>query len=278
MGGRVGRRRGARSADRPGGLGPRRARGTSGGPSAVAGARHHRVGRGPRGHAPGRRGAGAGQPVGSRWRGGPRRERRPARARHLPGARRRRHLRSRRRSRARRGAGPGDRGRADDRARIAAGCRRPRRLHLGHHRQAQGRRAHSRVPAGGHLVAARSLGVGSCGPAGAQPAAVPRPRALRRPLRDLGRRRVGCRVRPLRRVRRPRGGTGQHHVLRRPDDVSPTRRIGPGAPAGRVARLRLGLGASRRRTVEPPGGGGRTGARALRHDRDAADAVQPARR
>ena len=159
----------------------------------------------------------------SAWpRGGPCRGRCHSRAGPLPGGRTRRPLRSRNDGRQHRAAVPrGRAGAAGHSARGAARRRRPHRLHLRHHRQAQGRHPHARVAAGGHHVAARGLGVERDGPPRPLSAAVPRARSVRRTLRHPRRRRLRRRVRSLRREGCPRCGIGQHHVLRRPHHVPP---------------------------------------------------------
>ena len=135
---------------------------------------------------------------------------------------------------------PSARGRAVPGA--AAGRRRAHRLHLGHHGKAQGRRSHACVAPGRRLGAARGVGMGAGGPPRPVPPALPRPRALCRPLRHPGRRRDRRRLRSLRRDCDPRRRAGEHAVLRRPDHVPPAGRVGTGVRARRAAPVRLGLG------------------------------------
>ena len=134
-------------------------------------------------------------------------------------------------------------------------CRRPHRLHLGHHRAAQGSGAHPRLAAGRRRRAGPGLGLAERRPPPAGPAALPRARAGRRPLRHAGRRRLGRGLRPLR-----RGGDrrcGRRRVGRPCSSACPPCTTGlaasgrAGAP-GRAAPLRVRLGPSGRRAVARP--------------------------
>ena len=155
--------------------------------------------------------------------------------------------------------------------------RRTDRLHLGHHGKAEGSRAHPRVTFGGRVLPGVGLGLGARGPPHPVPAPVPRARPVRRALRHARGRRLRRAVRPLRRGRRPR---------RRRSDAStmffgvPTmyHRLAATGRSGDLAALRLCVSGSaplaadlwhrlaRRR---------REGPRALRHDRDAVDPLEP---
>ena len=131
------------------------------------------------------------------------------------------------------------------RPRAAARRRRADRLHVGHDGAPEGGCAHPCLPAGRRLVAARGVGVGSRGPPRPVPPALPRARSVRRPVRHADRGRLRRRVRPLRRGGRPRRRAGEHHVLRRPDHVSPAGRVGSGVRTRRAPPLRLGVGGAR---------------------------------
>ena len=156
-----------------------------------------------------------------------------------------------------------------------SGGRRAHRVHLGHHRPAQGRGPHPRLVAGRSQRLDPGLGLAARRPVVAGPAPLSRARARRRPLRHADRRRFGHGVRPLRRGGhrdRPRGD----HVLRRAHDVPPLGRLGSRRSPGSAAPLRVRLGPLGRRALARPAPPGRRGAGALRNDRDTPHAVEPA--
>ena len=247
-------------------------------PGALVCPGHHLVRRGPPRRAALRCRAGAAQPVRHRLRDRPRGRRRRA----GPGALRSRSagcLCGRPGGRAPRGPGSHCCARRGPRRPAAAPARRRRadRLHLGDHRQAQRRGAHARLAAGGCRCVARGLAVGCGGPAHPRVAALPRARPVRRAVRHADRRRIDHGVRPLRRGGGPGCRVDQHHVLRRADHVPPAGGVRSGFGARAAAPVRVGVGAAGRGPVAPAGRrrGRRVGA--LRHDRDAPDAVQPLR-
>ena len=128
------------------------------------------------------------------------------------------------------------------------GRRRADRLHVGHDRQA--RRGPCTPTPPSWPASRRCSRRGSGRPEDRlvlAPAALPRARSVRRPVRHADRGRVGRRVRPLRRGGRPRRRAGEHHVLRRPHHVPPVGRVGSGVRARRRC-----ASASRARRRWPP--------------------------
>ena len=157
------------------------------------------------------------------------------------------------------------------------------RLHLGHHRRTEGGGAHPRQPAGRRRAPWRLAW--RWAPDDrlvlALPA-LPRPRAVRRAVRDPGRRGVGGGARAVlapTAVLDAAGEHGRHALLRRAHHVPPTGRVRPGGRAGPAPPVRVGsapLPAPLWQRVRDRRRGG--GARALRHDRDAPHGLQPLRR
>ena len=135
-------------------------------------------------------------------------------------------------------------------------------------------------PVGRHRGGEDRLALGPGRPAGPLPPGLPRPRPVRRRLRDAVGRGLG---RAAPRLRPGRGGrrgpvAGGVDVLRRPHHVPPPggvrARLRPrGAPP---VRVRLGP-AARRAPRRGQRGGGLGGARAVRHDRDADERLQSLR-
>ena len=166
---------------------------------------------------------------------------------------------------------------------------RPRRpgadlLHVGDHRRAQGRGPAPPEPAGrAPSRSTRAWRMGARRPAGALPADLPRPRLC---VGVYGTLSAGALGGPAPRLRPRRGGR------RRPPTSGP--RCSSGSPpcttawwrSGRAGdlrpppavRVRLGTAARRAPRARPAAAIGSRGARALRHDRDPDEHLEPLRR
>ena len=132
----------------------------------------------------------------------------------------------------------------------------------------------------GVACAADGLGMGPRGPPRALPAALPRARPLCRTVRHArrGRLRGRCSTASTRTAVLRRGAR-RHHVLRRPHHVPPAGRDGAGRCAGPSCACASPGSAPLAADLWHRLAGRRRGrAGALRHDRDLADALQPARR
>ena len=146
---------------------------------------------------------------------------------------------------------------------------------------AEGRRPQPRQPPGVVGVRPSRLALDGRRPARAGPAVVPHPRPRRRaprhaPHRSLGRPPAPFRTgRGPRRRRRPR----RHALLRSADDVRPAGRVAPPRRARPAAVVRIGLRAASAGRLRPAGRRQRAAdPRALRHDRDGHERVEPLRR